>query len=385
MDRRAGRVLAAGLAIAVVLAGCTPAHHATPAPSPSSGAVAGAPPADAAYNADPPVVAVDGLLHTFARQGPTDRGGVYAVSSSYEIRAQTGRVDTIVVTRRADQRVVLVQAPPTRPAYRTTFAGVSGDILVLGYETADHLSAAQALLVNLATGASTTLDKVPGALPMSWSTAAGAVVAGRYYYLATAVNQELDCVAEIDLATMHGRTVECGKFGEWLKDVHPADHGASWLHFHGSSYLVCRDGRAVYNAIAGDYAGGVAVGPPADCGTFDTTTAAGWQVWGSVPSGTDSPGTEVLAATSSGTTVHLGQADPRSLVGCGGYAWWFADAGHQRILRWRPGNSTIELVYHDTGVQAPTVSALGCADDILSLTLDYGPADLPVIGLAALG
>jgi hypothetical protein len=375
--------LVAGCALVALLAACTPEHRPVAAPSPSATPVAGGP-ADARYQGDPPVVTVDGLVHPLPRQGATQPGGVYLVSAGYEVRAETGRVGTVVVTRRTDQRVVLVQTPPTTADYRTTFAGVDGDMLVLGYETTDHRSPAQALLTNLATGAFTTLDQIPGALPMSWSTAVGAVVSGRYYYLANAINAELDCAGEVDLATLHARTVECGKFGEWLTDLHPADHGASWTHFHGSSYLVCRDGRSVHNGPSGTNAGAQALGDPADCGILDTTTVPGWQVWGTVPTGVDAPATETLRATDGSATVHLGEAAPRSLVGCGGYAWWLADTARQQVLRWRPGG-TIERVYHDTGPDAPTIAGLACADGIASLTLDYGAPDHPVVGLATLG
>ena len=318
-----------------------------------------------------------GLLYSFGQLGPARPGGTYVISADYQVRAQPGQPDTLVVTRRSDQRVVRVQAPPAGPvAYRTTFAGISGEVLVVGYETAQHVDPTRALLIDLATGTSTPLDQVAGATPMSWSTAVGAVVDGVYYYLANAVNETLDCVGEVDLASLRGRTVECGKFGDWLKDLHATDDGASWLHFHGSSYQVCREGRTVHSGVPAP------VGPVTDCGTFDTTVLHGWQLWGTAPLGSDAPATEQLAATDGRTTVPLGVAAPRSLLACGGYAYWLPDPARHALVRWRPGGD-IEQVLRDDSGTGPGVAALSCADRVLTVVLQRpAPDGLVTVELA---
>ncbi len=351
------------LPLVLLGAGCTPAP-VTPRSSASSSAGDG-PGGGSAPTSTPPVVDVDGLLRWYA---PPQVPGIYLLGARYELRPQRGVPDTMLVLRRADQRVVLVQPPPG-PGYRQTFAGLWTDVAVFGYEPADHRRPSRATLVNLASGVTTTVDAVPGAPPMSASTAVGAVVDGRYWYLATNVNAELDCVAEVALDTLTARTVECGRFGEWVKELRPADHGASWLLYHGSSEVACREGRAVRTGPTGAVTAASGVGPADACDTVDAVTAGGAEVWGS-GSGAR------LSARPGRTTVDLGPAGRGSLFGCAGWAYWSPDTTRRELRRWQPGRS-IQRVWSGSGA---SITSLGCADDILTVLSANGPR----LGLATL-
>lgn len=352
------------LFVSGAVGGCTGSNSSPVMPSGSAS------PSSAVRSLDPlhPVVVRTSInLQDFGEKPNTGEDGVFVVGKDYIVRPDGSDTRTIVVTRRSDNSEVL-RHKPDQARFVTDFAGLDGHVLVLVDEDSEgqepNKLAARAAIYDLVTGKSTAASKVPGAPGLSPYGPQATVSDGKYYYGASVNGGFSNCVGEIDLVRLTGRTVECGASGDWMFYTTSSDHGASWVHFHGSGYNVCREGRRIQNGTLGP------VGPANDCGTFDTAALGSWQIWGTMPLGNPKPET-TLRATDGTNTVQLGSERQFSMSVCGGYVYWDPEATHKAVARWRPG-SNIELVYEvKDDIDNTWIYADTCADGIATFQVDH--------------
>lgn len=300
-------------------------------------------------------------------------GGVFAVTSSYVIHPDPADPRTTVVAKRGDDSVILRHRVNDR-RFETDFAGLYRDWAVLVDEDAESGQAgkagAQGWIYDLRTGGSTAVSKIPGAPPLSMFGPQATITSdGKYDYSASVGSGSSNCVGEIDLTRMQGRTVECAKEGEMILYVNTGDRGATWTYFKGGGFDACRVGRGVQDGqlftIAAD-----------ECDTFDTAAVGGWSVRSvQSPSQPIQPAMP-LTATHEGATVKLGDMRGQSLIGCGGYAYWkrdvAGDAPAQEIMRWRP-DGEVELVYRQAETPSNSADSVlltprSCNEGILAFT-----------------
>lgn len=358
-----GAVLVAALAVT----GCRAGHPVAAGPTGARPPASSTPTPSPSFDPDnPPVVDTTVSMQDFGERPNGGEDGVFLVGARYVVRPDGSHTRTTVVTRRSDGRVVL-RYTPARPAFETDFAGLDGDMLVLTDEdTVDEEPGklpATATIFNLVTGTRTPVARVPGAPPLSLYGPQATVTEGRFYYSASVHGGFSNCVGEIDLTHLTGQVVTCGKSGEWILYVKSAEHGAAWVHFHGHSFDVCRDGELIQGGVTGPD------GPADDCGTFDVSALDGWQVWESFPPGGVVPG-GALAATDGTRVVQLGEEANGTLVACAGYVYWDPASDGKQLVRWRP-DGPIERVYQVTGdVENTWVYGVACADGILTVRID---------------
>lgn len=367
MTGRCRRRIAVSLLVvaSALVGGCRPGHASRAGVSGSARPPAGASPSDSFDPLRPPTVPAQVHFVDLGTQSITGEDGIDIVSPKYMVRPNGVHTRTTIVTRRSDGHEVL-RYTPARKDYEPGFVGLSGDMLVIADEDTVNSEPgkgpATATIFNLATGVVTPIGKVPGAPPLSLYSPQATVTDGKYFYASSARGQVDNCVGEVDLVKLTGRIVICAKKGESIQYVHTAQHGASWIYFHGYSFSDCRDGQAITDGRIGP------VGPADDCGVFDTTVMDGWQFWATLH-GSPAP-SATFRATNGAVTVELGQERPGLLATCGHYIYWDPETDAKRIVRWRPGEP-IQLVYQATGdIENTWTYGYKCADGTLTLKID---------------
>jgi hypothetical protein len=191
---------------------------------------------------------------------------------------------------------------------------------------------------------------------------------GRYYYLAQSRGGFSNCVGEIDLATLHTRTVHCVPPPQAIFWLGSASTGVTWTESRLIKETPCRTSRWFDGTVVR------LIGPARSCGTFDNAVLGSWQMW--TTEGVESfDSTVPLVATDGKQTKKLGWMRPQQLIVCGSYAYWLVQDVRKpsRIVRWRPG-SDVQDVYtaQQLGDSSPDdviLSADACSDDHLSLNV----------------
>ncbi|MEV4517442.1 hypothetical protein AB0K00_51865 [Dactylosporangium sp. NPDC049525] len=313
------------LAFAVLAAGCTPEQPAE----------RGEPPA-----VHTPSAAPAGRWPIAGVWPSQDFSGVFAVSAKYVVRPDPRDTRSVVVERRGTGAgtdgggVVLRHQVPDR-RFQTDFAALYGDVVVLVDEDVESpegaKGGARGVIHDLATGRAVNVAEVPGAPPLSrYGPQATVSADGRYIYSAGVGGGFSNCVGEVDLGTMRGRTVECAPEGQFILYVRSGEHGATWTLFKGAGFGGCRVGRGIRAGVPYTIA-------PDACDTFDTASVGGWHVRTVQQPGAAVQPASPITATDGTHVVDLGVARGQSLIGCGGYVYWKREIDGEELVRWRPG------------------------------------------------
>jgi hypothetical protein len=303
------------------------------------------------------------------------------VSMRYVIR-QTADLSGVTVERRSDNKSILTYTSDS-PRYQPVLVDIAGDHLVIAEEDvrADGGKLpSRAFIYDVSDGARTSLDEIASALPLSLYGGQGAVTDdGRYIYSASLPGSTAsDCVAELSLRDLRGRTLECAHdAGESVGYyVSEDEHGATWLRISGPDFMSCRRARGLRNGAIVD------IGPSNDCAMLDAATTAGWDIWSAAGRAREPPTETVpLRASDGQRTVDLGPVDAVTLTACGSYVYWrYSDRVNQiiELRRWRPGSGSVEIAYRLDNPDVPGFRQLGlagCADRIFTLNVFTGDAD----------
>ncbi len=279
-----------------------------------------------------------------------------------------------LVVRRSDGKVILKHTPNDK-LYETTFAGLNSDTLVLVDEdvvSGDSMGpgsskgSATGVIVDLNSGRQTLARTVPGAPTLAAYGAQGWVSpSGKWYYGAQTKGNFANCVGEIDLHALTGRTIECAPRGGAIFYVNYGESGPAWTTSASHSLGSCRTGHALINTTIID------VGPSDACDTFDTTTLAGWQLWST--QGTSSQPFVPLTAATAGQQHDLGLMRPQTLLTCGGYAYWTTGKAQvgagTTLMRWSPTTEPVVIFRPDGDPDNLLFYPQGCNDGHLTLTV----------------
>ncbi|BCJ47830.1 hypothetical protein GCM10010168_21890 [Actinoplanes ianthinogenes] len=284
---------------------------------------------------------------------------------------------SVKVIVRATGKVLFVHPVPHH-GYELTYSGlyrdrlvmVDDDVLSPNTMTPDSPAKPPEVTVyNLSTGRRTRIEAILGAPTPSLYVSQGYVDAsGRFLYGAQSKGGFADCVGQIDLVAMRGRTVTCVPKPAGIFWLGSASTGVTWTGIKLKGDKQCRfsgwlDGDTV-RPMSGT----------SECGSFDNAVLDGWQIWSEQDLDVIKP--EIPLTASDGTQkIDLGMISPQTLQVCGSYAYWRVtkDGEPDSIVRWKPG-SPIHTVYtaetegkssYDDVILFPD----GCSDSHLTVSV----------------
>jgi hypothetical protein len=217
----------------------------------------------------------------------------------------------------------------------------------------------QATVVDLATGASKTIDgssDVPTTNGGSWAIGGGKV------YHATVDKSGRYCLAEVELASMRSTVTYCAPKRAGFSSVIVSPTATSLLTFAGQPQ--CRTPARLDGSTAVPIEGVI------PCKGWDSVATPSGAVW-SVVRNESRVEVGELYASSDGGYFDLGVGTTGTLTWCGDSAYFARDAQKDvdkaRLLRWTPDGS-LEVVYESPGVGAAFLAEPRCAGNTLSVS-----------------
>ncbi|MEU8818160.1 hypothetical protein [Actinoplanes sp. NPDC048796] len=333
----------------------------------------------------PPAVRMTPWIATPASEPPTitdlgtvpvgELGAPAVADDRYLVRpADTSGRAVAIVDRRTGETVLRHRT--ARQRLSVTFTALYHQRAVILEEDIDGIDSMSAdtskqpdtvWIYDLSTGRRKSASQVAGApQPSPYAAQSHVDERGRYYYLAQNHGGFSNCVGEIDLTTLRGRTVACVASPSVIFWLGSASTGVTWTETRSVNGKPCRTSRW----FDGDTVR--SIGPAGSCGTFDNAVLGTWRMWSA--QSVESFDTKVPLTASDGTTTRdLGPMRPQNLIVCGPYAYWLVNDVDRpsRLVRWRPGSDVQDVYAADRlGDSTPDdvlLSPQGCADGHLSL------------------
>ncbi|WP_189330189.1 hypothetical protein [Actinoplanes ianthinogenes] len=353
-------------------AGCDRHGDESPRPGPTT-ALSAATPVPPSASPSPAPVGITSL-----GTAPTwGVGNMLIANDRYQVMPGDPARRSVKVIVRATGKVLFVHPVPHH-GYELTYSGlyrdrlvmVDDDVLSPNTMTPDSPAKPPEVTVyNLSTGRRTRIEAILGAPTPSLYVSQGYVDAsGRFLYGAQSKGGFADCVGQIDLVAMRGRTVTCVPKPAGIFWLGSASTGVTWTGIKLKGDKQCRfsgwlDGDTV-RPMSGT----------SECGSFDNAVLDGWQIWSEQDLDVIKP--EIPLTASDGTQkIDLGMISPQTLQVCGSYAYWRVtkDGEPDSIVRWKPG-SPIHTVYtaetegkssYDDVILFPD----GCSDSHLTVSV----------------
>jgi hypothetical protein len=239
--------------------------------------------------------------------------------------------------------------------------------------TEDRLAAVpdRAVLVDLATGRSTTLDgrsDPPTAVGGTWALGPDRVLH------ATTGPHRAYCLATVELATRRGTIGWCAEPRHGFSRATATADGVTMMTFdaHRPS---CRTVVQVAGASITPLPGVTA------CQGWDSALVGGTPVWSVVPNERRIEAARFYAHTDQGW-YDLGPGTSGTLVACAGAAYFVRDPQRSsdpaRLLRWDPGDGTLTVAFASKGRGRAFLAAPRCGGDHLTVSAYSSAGDQQV-------
>ena len=219
----------------------------------------------------------------------------------------------------------------------------------------------QAVLVDLASGRTTTLDEksdpatvVGGTWALGPETLVHATSGGNGRY----------CLATVDLANGTGTTGWCAEPRHGFRGALITDDGTSMLTFD-DHHPSCRTVVQVTGSDLVPFPG------VPDCKGWDSAMLGGTTIWSVVRNEHRIDAAHFYAHTDSGW-FDLGPGTTGSLVTCDGSAYFTRDPGSRTdpaaLMRWAPGDHALTVAYQSRGTGNAFLSPPRCGGHHLTIT-----------------